>query len=813
MAGWQTYDWDMPPAEPAFVEPPTLVHEGRTPEPASPHPRSIMGYARSYSDAPAQPAPPQAAPQPRPVDPKDPFGFLRNHPKYVDRTSDGAPSLDLTKVRDVVLHDRGGKYPGNSPYHLEVLPDGSIVNHWRANQKEPHAYKFNPYSLGVAYGGKVGETPTPEALETLKFITSKLREQNPDWRFRSHGEVFQDTRGTEQQASRDGRGLEEASWRANLGAPPVAYVERPPGETIPPSSSPSYARSATATASPGPVASASPRSKTMADNSGDGFMSWWSKPMDLFGNPVNKDIMDRAGPQGYQPVDAAEFIKRHPALKGVEGVDQLVAVSNLQRDLMSNALKPPQATWGQGIGELLKGVGATLTSRVDPKLAMTMAGTVGQNHREQQDLVKKMQMQALLQQTQALGGDLGDVIKTSLSEERKRKADREKMMFGEYGVVPPSLSGSPVSPGTAAAGAVPREAPALPSATAAPAVPGTVLGTPPPGLVPTPPAGSVPAAPGLSPPGNAPTTDAASTGAQRGASAGVPDPIQDNLEKARRYLIMGDVARAKEYQDRAKFAHDQKKYDDEVSREVEKQKALAKVKSDQADDDKSRSRDQTRSNLNFSLDALEALVNSENIEGAIGPLEGNEYVQRLKAAIPFTSGKDFELNQRIKQQTGAIRAQLGSGLFKGEGPLSEGERAMASQIMGDLEFASTSDSFKKLINDARPLFDKIMRWEAEGRPSVSAWTDPNDPRKRPQTSTGQDKPTAASTGQAKPAPVSTTPAAYLSGIPENKPITLSSGRTVVRRGTQLFEVSPEEAAKMAPLGSAPVDPSAFPVSP
>lgn len=557
------------------------------------------------------------------------------------------------------------------------------------------------------------------------------------------------------------------------------------------------APSATAAAASGPVASANPRSTPMPDtDSGGGFFSFLGKPMNLFGNPENADIMARAGPQGYQPVDAADFIKRHPALKGVEGVDQLIAVSNLQRDLASGALKQPQTTWGQGIGELLKGIGATLTSRTDPRLAYQMAGTVGQQQREQQDLVKKMQMQALLQQASSLGGDLGDVVKANLTEERKRKADREKMLYGEYGVVPPSLSGSPVSPGAAAAGAAaPGGTPPVPSATAAPVVPGTVLGSAPPGLLPTQRVGSAPAAPGAAP-----------AAAPSAAPASGLNPINENLIKSNRYLIMGDTERAKEYRERAKIEQDERKYAEEVQREVDKQKALVKLKSDQADEDKSKSRDQTRENLLYSLDAIELLANDPNIEGAIGPFEGNEYVQRLKGAMPWSSGAEFTLNRKIMQQASAIKAQMGSGLFKGEGPLSEGERNLASAIAGEFENAPTGPALKELVQSARPLFEKIMRWEAAGRPKVDprlGWT--GDRPASDQTGAAPGSPTPrTSTGQDKTAAVSTAALPYISGLPENTPIKLSSGRTVVRRGNQLFDV---DATEMAPATPAPASPA------
>jgi hypothetical protein len=306
---------------------------------------------------------------------------------------------------------------------------------------------------------------------------------------------------------------------------------------------------------PGPVASASPsRSKPMTDNSGGGFFSFLSKPMDLFGNAENADILKRAGPQGYQPVDGDAFLKKH-GLANTPGAKEMLAISNMQRELMAGALQQPQATWGQGIGEALKGVGAVLSSRVDPKMGMQMAGTVGQSHREQQELVRKMQMQALLQQASGLGGNLADVVKDRMTLQNKKEelAAQNAYIDGEQGpgTAVPNVSLTGVQPrsGGVAPSGMPTGAvaqgitPPGSSATAAPVVPGTALGTPPPGLMPTPPAGVVPAAPGAIPPtpGSVPTPNAAPTGGQQPAAADVPD------DKA----VENEIARLRRVSDRA----------------------------------------------------------------------------------------------------------------------------------------------------------------------------------------------------------------------------------------------------------------------
>jgi hypothetical protein len=708
MAGWSPYEeWSdlAPPAEPALAEPPKLVSEGATPKP---NPRSIMGYARSYDEPPAQP---QAAPaQPRPIDPKDPFGFLRNHPKYIDRTRDDAPALDLSKVKDVVLHDRGGKYPGNSPYHLEVLPDGSIVNHWRSNQKAPHAYKFNPYSLGVAYGGQVGETPTLEAQETLKFITGKLREQNPDWRFRSHGEVFRDTRGTDAQASRDGRGMEEASWRSNLGGPEVAYVERPPGSAIPPSSA-----IQTASAPAGPVASVSPRrSKPMSDSaeSGGGFFGFLSKPMNILGNPQNADILARAGPQGYQPIDADAFLEKH-GLKHIPGAKDLIAISNMQRDLSASALHTKQPTWADGIGEALKGVGAVLSSRVDPKMAMTMAGSVGQSHRDQQEMVKKLAMQQLLQQASGLGDNLSDTVKTRLAELHKRET-RQGDMARIFGGAAPTAAGAGASVGTAPVGAVSREE----------------IGAP--GGVPAPSAGIGPAGPSVAPPatsGSAPTTNTAPAVGQPSQTPSVPGsnpqfPMPDlpsPSPEAAALRRQADAAHAAGYPEIAKDFSSraeavEKRHIDEWTIKTKPQREAAeaamKKEAEIAAGEKQKLQ-KARENavaMGGLFDNLKKHGRVDGIEGVIGPFD-NSYVGRMIADFkPWgPAGADAGVRSLIEGDMAALSAIAKKITHNpGDGNFSDSDQKLLIQAIGAVLDAPNKEAYDKAIDEAKKRAERLL---------------------------------------------------------------------------------------------------------
>lgn len=133
----------------------------------------------------------------------------------------------------LVLHDYGGN-PANrdgvfNPYHVLVFPDGSKRYRYPDDpygRKAPHAFRLNPESVGISYAGDVGSQPTAAAMETLRNEAKAVAEMFPGIVPMGHGEAFQATRGTNRQASRDGRDLEEASWRSN-----ILYGPPAPGQT------------------------------------------------------------------------------------------------------------------------------------------------------------------------------------------------------------------------------------------------------------------------------------------------------------------------------------------------------------------------------------------------------------------------------------------------------------------------------------------------------------------------------------------------------------------------------------------------------
>ena len=162
---------------------------------------------------------------------------------------------------NLIFHDYGGS-PANedgvfNPYHALVFPDGNIRYRNPANPyggKAPHAFKMNPESIGLSYAGPVGSKPTPQALATLRKEAAKVAQMFPGIQPMSHGQAFNATKGTSKQASKLGRGLDEASWRSN-----VVYGPPAPGQSEPQPATPMAGRSLTAYAGlSGPQAQPAP---------------------------------------------------------------------------------------------------------------------------------------------------------------------------------------------------------------------------------------------------------------------------------------------------------------------------------------------------------------------------------------------------------------------------------------------------------------------------------------------------------------------------------------------------------------------------
>lgn len=128
----------------------------------------------------------------------------------------------------LVLHDYGqtpvgwkpGTPLGHNPYH--ALVHGGQVQYRDPNNPyaapAPHAYKLNPQSIGLSWAGPVGAMPDEKDLAILRAEVERIKQQFPGIKVMSHGEAYA-MKGQIPQASKDGRGMAEASWRHALGGP------------------------------------------------------------------------------------------------------------------------------------------------------------------------------------------------------------------------------------------------------------------------------------------------------------------------------------------------------------------------------------------------------------------------------------------------------------------------------------------------------------------------------------------------------------------------------------------------------------------
>lgn len=210
------------PPTPTPAVPPTTAPSAPIGHPyMAPSPLQRMASTYTPGEGQMVPVPPMAVAYGPPA-PGDPFAAIQGDPRYVNRIpSSGPGALDLNNVREVHLHDRGGKTPhgGNYktlPYHVEVQPSGQIQQTRGADQMGAGSYKSNPRTLHVAYGDKVGALPTRQGMSSLQRVYETLKMHNPSWQFPSHGQAFNATQSGPWRASVSGRGLDEARWRGFL---------------------------------------------------------------------------------------------------------------------------------------------------------------------------------------------------------------------------------------------------------------------------------------------------------------------------------------------------------------------------------------------------------------------------------------------------------------------------------------------------------------------------------------------------------------------------------------------------------------------
>lgn len=133
--------------------------------------------------------------------------------------------------RYLILHDYGGNPSSFNPYHA-LVTGGEVRYRYPDNpygQKAPHAFQLNPQAIGLAWGGPVGGKPSATDLEALRREMEAIKQRFPGIKVMSHGEAYQARNQGLPQASKLGRGLEEASWRTALlgGEMPATSTPQP----------------------------------------------------------------------------------------------------------------------------------------------------------------------------------------------------------------------------------------------------------------------------------------------------------------------------------------------------------------------------------------------------------------------------------------------------------------------------------------------------------------------------------------------------------------------------------------------------------
>lgn len=153
----------------------------------------------------------------------------------------------------LILHDYGVPKgvtlsdTARNPYNALVYPNGTVRYRTPSapyTQQAPHAYKLNPKSIGLSYAGAVGGMPTRAGINALRQQVAMVREMYPGIKILTHGQAYQQTKGTPFQASKFGRGPEEASWskHIDLTSPKPPSGNNASQEGQPPMSPPIFKR-------------------------------------------------------------------------------------------------------------------------------------------------------------------------------------------------------------------------------------------------------------------------------------------------------------------------------------------------------------------------------------------------------------------------------------------------------------------------------------------------------------------------------------------------------------------------------------------
>lgn len=163
------------------------------------------------------------------------FNFLMNNPNYLggakQKPGFGQYGSFSTVPDDVVLHDFGIGRDGNpnnllrpSGYNINYFPGGKYKlggeqfdkkGNLKGFSSAPHSYRYtakSPMGMSTAMAN-----PDLATKQVMQGHMDQLRKMNPNVRFLSHGEAFQEEgRGSPFQASKLGRDMDEAGYRYDV---------------------------------------------------------------------------------------------------------------------------------------------------------------------------------------------------------------------------------------------------------------------------------------------------------------------------------------------------------------------------------------------------------------------------------------------------------------------------------------------------------------------------------------------------------------------------------------------------------------------
>lgn len=345
----------------------------------------------------------------------------------------------------LIYHDSHGS-PENEkrqrmPYHVTVFPDGTVNYRDPGNpygSPAPHAFGMNPRSLGLAYSGPVGGMPTPEGMRALQQEYEKIQARFPGMPGMGHGEAFEEHKRNPfaiARPSRDGRSIEEASWRGGVGdlsnvpASGLRPLELlpPSGEQAPPDVGPA-------------VAAASPRPSAPSDAPSPRMALGGPKPMPqdpVTGQWVPEEWIARKGRMADQLWGVQPTGGRYDGIAGLlAGLGSGFTNAGIGNDLRGNQEMQQGALRSAAGAQDAPSLARSLIGSGVPGLASQGVGLVAQNFQKEADRRAQLEQQKQLFEFQKR-------LQTDLKDQEQRQMLERLKALGVLG------DGAPPSPNAA----------------------------------------------------------------------------------------------------------------------------------------------------------------------------------------------------------------------------------------------------------------------------------------------------------------------------------------------------------------------------